>query len=107
MSFFEKQLETDRSVPVHIRNLQIIATEFFIESKYIAPIIFGEIFSKPSIQYNLRHTSEFSISSVGSAFYGREILSYLGPKIWDLVPKDLKELSSLSAFQRAIEKWRP
>ena len=27
-SSFEKRLETDRSVPIHIRNLQILATEF-------------------------------------------------------------------------------
>ena len=34
-------------------------------------------------------------------------MSYLGPKIWDLVPKELKELSSLSAFKKAIKKWKP
>ena len=38
---FEKLLETDRSVPIHIRNLQIPATEFLKESKDLAPTIFS------------------------------------------------------------------
>ena len=44
MSSFKKLLETDRSVPIHIRNLQIPATEFFKESKDLDPIIGSEIF---------------------------------------------------------------
>ena len=106
-SSFEKLLETDRSVPIHIRNLQILATEFFKESKGLAPTIFSEVFSKRSVQYNLRHASEFSASDVKSTFHGTESLSYLGPNIWDLVPKELKELSNLSAFKNAIKKWKP
>ena len=27
--------------------------------------------------------------------------------MWDLVPKELNELSSLSAFKKAIKKWKP
>ena len=87
MSSFWKLLETDRSVPIHIRNLQILATEFFKESKDLAPIIFSEIFSIQSVQYNLFHTSEVSVSNVKCTFRGTESLSYLGPKIWDFSPK--------------------
>ena len=36
-----------------------------------------------------------------------ESLSYLGPKIWDLVRTELKELSSIGAFKKAIKKWKP
>ena len=43
---FEKLSEIDRSVPIHIKNLQPLATEFFKESKNLVPTIFGEIFSK-------------------------------------------------------------
>ena len=78
-SSFEKLLETDRSVPIHIRNLLILATEFFKEGKDLAPAIFSEVFSKRSVQYNLRHTSEFSVPNVKSTFHGTESLSYLGP----------------------------
>ena len=95
-------METDRSVPIHVRNLQILAREIFQKkSKDLAPAIFSEIFSKRSAQYNLRRSSEFSVSNVKSTFYSTESLSYLGEKIWDLVSKKLKELSGLN------EKWKP
>ena len=74
MSFFEKSLETDRSVPIHIRNLQILAKGFLQESKDLAPTIFSEVFSKGSVLYNLRHASEFSVLNVESTFHGTESL---------------------------------
>ena len=89
---------------IHIRNLQFLATEFFKESKHLAPAIFSEIFSKRSVQYNLCHTSEFPVKNVKGTIHGTESLSYLGPKICDLVPEKLKELSSLSAFKMAIKE---
>ena len=63
-------LETDRSVPIHIRNLQIIVTEFFKESKDLAPTNFNEFFSKQNIQYDLRHAFEFFVSNLKSSFHG-------------------------------------
>ena len=59
-SSFEKVLET-QSVPIHIKNLQILATEIFKVNKDLAPTIFSEFFSKRSVQYKLRHASEFSL----------------------------------------------
>ena len=82
---------------LHIKNSQIFATEFFKKSRNLAPTTFSEIFSKQSVYYNLRHTSDFSVPNLKSTFHGTESLSYLVPKIWDLVPKELKELSSLKS----------
>ena len=91
-SSFGKLSETDRSIPIHVRNLQILATELFKVTKYLAPTNFRDTFSKQSVQYNLRHPSESFVPNVKSTSHGREILSYLGSKIWDLT------------FKKAIEK---
>ena len=55
-----------------------------------------KFFSKRIFWYNLRHASEFSVPNLKSTFYGTETLPHPGPKIWDLIPK---ELSNLSVFQ--------
>ena len=34
-------------------------------------------------------------------------ISCLGPKIQDLVPKELKSISNLTAFRKIFEKWSP
>ena len=69
-SSFEKPLETDRSVLIHIGNLQMLATELFKESRDLALTIFSEIFSRRNVQHNLRHASESSVPKVKSAFHG-------------------------------------
>ena len=49
-SSFGKLLETGRSVPIHIRNLQILASGLSKGSKDLAPTIFSEIFPNRSAQ---------------------------------------------------------
>ena len=67
-SSFGKLLETDRSVLIDIRNLQILKAGLSKENKNVAPTIFNESFSKRRVQYNLCHTSEFSVPNVKSTF---------------------------------------
>ena len=105
-SSFEKLLEQDKSVTIHTRNLQILATEMFKVYRNKSPPIFSEIFHRRDINYNLRINSDFAIPNVRSVFHGSEIISYLGPKIWDIVPLELKELTSV-AFKKVIKEWKP
>ena len=46
----------------------------------------------------------FSVSCVRSAYNGTEGLSFLSPKVWDIVPTRLKEVTALSDFKSAIKK---
>ena len=89
-SSFEQLLEQDKSVSIHTRNLQILATEMFKVYRDIAPPIFSEIFHRRNVSYNLRNNSHFTVPNVNSVFHGSESVSYLGPKIWDIVPIEMK-----------------
>ena len=33
--------------------------------------------------------------------------SHVGLKVWELVPDDMKNFSSLTAFKKAIKQWKP
>ena len=107
ISSFKELLEKDGSVPIHNRNLQILATEMFKVYNNIAPPIFTEIFKKQNPNYQLRHTLHFSIPPVRSVYNGTESLPFLGPKVWDIVPTELKEVKTLSAFKSRIQNWWP
>ena len=41
-----------------------------------------------------------------SLYKGTESLSFLGPKIWDILPDTYKDLPYLNSFKVALEKWR-
>ena len=107
ISSFKELLERDWSVPIHNRNLQILATEMFKVYNDVAPPIFTEIFNKRNPTYQLRHTSHFSIPPVTSVYNGTESLSFLGPMIWGIVPTELKKVKSLSGFKSGIKNWWP
>ena len=34
-------------------------------------------------------------------------VSYLRPKIWDIVHLELKELTSVAAFKKGTKEWKP
>ena len=46
-------------------------------------------------------------AGVKSVRHGTESVSYLGPKIWDLVPNEIKESESLNGFKFKIKRWVP
>ena len=56
--------------------------------------------------YGLRQNSQFSRSRINTVYHGTESISNLGPNIWDLVPSNLKEISDLNKFKKAIKQWR-
>ena len=49
--------------------------------------------------YNLRNTNEFNISLVKTVYNGLESLSYLGPKVWSMLPAECREIESLLEFK--------
>ena len=106
-SSFEKLLEKDGSVSIHTKNLQALAIEMFKTYKKLSPPIFQEIFHERENNYNLRNCSYFTIPAVNSTYYGTESISNLGPRIWNLVPNKLKELSNINSFKKEIKKWKP
>ena len=50
----------------------------------MSPPIFSELFYRRDSSYNLQSNSNFAVSNV-KPFHGSESISYLGPKVWDIV----------------------
>ena len=49
--------------------------------------------------YNLRHQNTFKRPIVNSVYNSTETVLFLGPKIWELIPTEIKELVSLNGFK--------
>ena len=67
----------------------------------------NDIFPRRTLQYNLRGNQVFSSRNTHSVQYGTDSLSHLGPKIWELIPTDIKESKTLNAFKSRIKLWVP
>ena len=58
-------------------------------------------------QYNLRNWSDFTLPIVRTVNYGIESIRYLGPKIWESIPANIKEVDTIERFKSGIKKWKP
>ena len=56
--------------------------------------------------YNLKQVSEFSRPMIKSVYHGTESISYLGPKIWDILSEKLKKIENLEHFKKEIKTWK-
>ena len=104
---FQELLNKDNSISIHHRNFQVLATEMFKIHRGMSPDILREIFVPKISSYNLGRNNTFQRRQVHSVYHSTESLSFLGPKIWDLVPLELKQLESLEVFKLKIKKWIP
>ena len=59
-----------------------------------------EFIEKP---YSLRTTSYFRSRKIRTTKYGIETHSYLGPKLWNLLPNEYKTIESLADFKGKIK----
>ena len=106
-SNFYELLVKNGSVSIHQQNLQKLAVEMFKVSRGLSPEVVNELFQfREQIPYELRQRPQFQIPWVHLVFSGTESLKFLGPKIWALVPNEMKQLESLGKFRNAIKRWK-
>ena len=101
---FDDLLKVDNSVTTHQQNLQILATEIFKVKNSLAPEIMTEVFEIKEPHCNLHsEASYFKRENVKSTHYGIQSMRHLGPKIWKIVPQNIRESSSLNEFKILIK----
>ena len=104
---FSELLEKVNSVAIHMRNIQSLGIEMFHVSRYTSPPIMHILKQKDNSRYNLRQISEFSRPLVKSLYHGSGSVSFLGPKIWEMLPNNYKDIDNLTAFKNKIKIWKP
>ena len=105
MTIHPDLLEIDNSVSVHHRNIQVLATELYKFVNGLFLKLVSDWFKLNNMTlYNTRNRSTFYSRPVRTVLGGTVSLSHLGPKIWEFVPRDMKNISSLTAFKKAIKQ---
>ena len=65
----------------------------------MSPVIMNEIFQlREEFHNNLHYTSKFVIPPIHFVYHGSESASYLGPKIWKLIPPVIRQIDSFDGF---------
>ena len=113
-STFDELLSKDGAITIHHRNIHLLATEMFKVEKGLSPPFMSNIFgtnpnlNAENVSSNTRAKSTFySSGNPKTQTFGIETLRYLGPKIWELVPADIKSAASIGIFKKRVRNWTP
>ena len=107
-STYKELLETDNFVSVHFRNVQALAIELYKVVNGFSPVIMKDVFPlNENLCYNTRNKRTLNSRNIRTVHFGSETLSHLAPKIWELVPEEIKKLESVASFKNAIKEWKP
>ena len=102
-SSFQDLLDKENSVAIHHRNIRTVARETFKVLHWLLPPLLNEVFVERNCNYNLRGNNFLNRRRVDSVRYGKESVSFLAPKIWDILPKEIKNSEKLNAFKAKIK----
>ena len=106
-STFEELLIKDDSVTIHQKNIRLLAVELYKIKNNLSTEIMNRLLEPRNIQYNLRTQTDFAINNVNTVNYGIKSLGFLAPKIWNIVPNEIKISESLKHFKEKINNWIP
>ena len=99
---FQELLAKDKSVSVHQKNLQLPATEIFKSKTGVSPELMNDIFHFLERSYNLKSNDTSERKRDHTVYHGSESISFLAPKLWDLLPNSIKNYASLKEFKTKI-----
>ena len=85
----------------------MLATELYKVHHGLAPELMNDVFKKINVTYNFRNNSTFETRNIKSVYYGSETISFLGPKIREPLPSNIKDSENLNNFKSNIKSWKP
>ena len=106
-SSFAELLSEDKSLTVHHRNVQKQAIEMYKVKNELCPKIMLDLFKEVTHSYNLRNSLICGSYKIKTVRYGTETITYIGPKIWSIIPDKIRESASLETFSQKIKLRKP
>ena len=105
-SSFEKLLQKDKSVSVHMKHLQYLPTEIFKVKNDLSPLIMNEVLNfQENESYNLRSGTHLASWNMHTAHFGTGTIFSSGPKLWKVMSDKIKHVWTLSAFKDKNKSW--
>ena len=91
-SSFAELLSEDKSLTVHHRNVQKLAIEMYKVKNELCLKIMLDLFKEVTHSYNLRNSLICDSYRIKTVRYSTETITYLGPKIWSIIPDEIENL---------------
>ena len=95
-SSFTELLNKDNSTTIHNRNIQLLANELFKVKNWLLPRFMTKIIVENAQHcYDSRKKAEFKRNNVKMVYNVTETLTFLGPRIFEIVQDYIKKVTAL------------
>ncbi len=98
-------LKKSNSTTLHIRRIKAIACEVFKSLNNLNPSFMKDMFEIKEVPYDLRDSHILYQPIFKKITYGKNTFRYHSTHIWNLLPNDLKNSTSISSFKDLIKTW--
>ena len=89
-----------------MENLQCFATEIYNVKNGLSPKIMKAVFVfQENENCDLSSGTHLANRNMHTAHFGTDTITNLGPKLWKLVPDEIKNASPLSIFTSRTKTW--
>ena len=104
VSSFDDLFQRDQSVSIHHRNIRVLGIELYKTRNNISSHIMNELFEQRNIIYNPRSQTDFTTGPISTVNNG---LKSLRPRIWNIIPPNIRNSGNVETFTRKITCWTP
>ena len=102
---YEDLLKKSKTLSISVHMMHCIAVEVFKCLNDIAPVYLREMFSKHSRSHNTRSVNSLTQSRFNTYKYGFYSFKYLGAKLWNAMPNNIRCAVTLKDFKDKIKNW--
>ncbi len=101
ISSYAELLKKSEQPSISIHLIRSLAIEVY---KYINEYL-CTVLTKHNIPYDLRDDNRFTQKKFRTITYGKRSFVYLGPKLWNTMPLEIKNAVSLQDFKDRLKTW--
>jgi hypothetical protein len=104
-SEYNELLQKANRDTMHVMRLKRILTFVYKCVNNIGPSFLHSMFSLKVSNYNLRNTFLLEQPRVHTVLHGLNSIMYHGPKLWNILPKNMKNINSVKKFKYILKKY--
>ncbi len=105
VSSYDCLLEKCKGSTLHLRRIKTIALEVFKSLNDLNPPFMKEMFDMKQVPYNLRDNNLLTQPKFRKISYGKNSFRYYGSHIWNLLPIEIKNSTTIDHFKDMIKQW--
>ena len=102
----EELLSKSNVLSISIHLLHNIAIEVYKCINNLAPDYLCNIFERQDNHYGTRNVNKLIQNRFKTYKYGYQSFKYIGSKVWNNIPSEIKNVESLREFKYNIKKWK-